>query len=110
MQKRFEDNVARVVEAVKEREQRAQVEKTARRKMQDARGEAREELNVAVVQTISESQADLGLQAGSRETFRADQLHIGARIRLRGFTRPVVLRRGGSSSAGIAARALRMEE
>ena len=62
MQKRFEENVASVVEAVKERELRAQLEKTARRKMQDARGEAKEELNAAVVQTISESQQDLGLR------------------------------------------------
>src|SRR2546423_15288732 len=60
MQKRFDENVARVVEAVRERGLRTQVEKTARRKMQDVRGEAREELNAAVVQTISESQADLG--------------------------------------------------
>src|SRR5881398_2407281 len=63
MQKRFDENVSRVVEAVKERELRAQMEKTARRKMQDARAEAREELNTAVVQTISESQADLGIHA-----------------------------------------------
>src|SRR5436190_23680 len=33
MQKRFDENVSRVVEAVKERELRAQMEKTARRKM-----------------------------------------------------------------------------
>src|SRR5580765_4738544 len=59
MQKRFDENVARVIEAVKERELRGQMEKTARRKMQDVRGEARDELNAAVVQTISDSQADL---------------------------------------------------
>src|SRR4029077_11323804 len=67
MQKRFDENVARVLEAVKERELRAQLEKTSRRKMQDARSEAREELNVAVVQAISESQADLGVQAASMQ-------------------------------------------
>src|SRR5438132_842920 len=60
MQKRFEDNVSRVVEAVKERELRGQIEKTARRKMGELRSGAREELNAAVVQTISESQEDLG--------------------------------------------------
>src|SRR5438067_3993633 len=43
MQKRFDENVSRVVEAVKERELRAQMEKTTRRKMQDVRGEALEE-------------------------------------------------------------------
>src|SRR6266571_4071988 len=63
MQKRFEENVARVVEAVKERELRGQAEKSARRKMQDARSGAREELNAAVVQTISDSQADLGVHS-----------------------------------------------
>jgi len=38
MQKRFDENVARVVEAVKERELRAQLEKTSRRKMQTRAG------------------------------------------------------------------------
>src|SRR5215831_18457807 len=60
MQKHLDENVARVVEAVKERELRTQLEKSTRRKMQDVRSDAREELNSAVVQTISESQADLG--------------------------------------------------
>src|SRR3989442_7111359 len=64
MQKRFEENVARVVEAVKERELRGQAEKSARRKMGEARSGAREELNAAVVQTISESQEDLGVTTG----------------------------------------------
>src|SRR5205085_7908026 len=59
MQKRFDENVARVVEAVKERELRAQLEKSSRRKMQDVRSVAREELNAALVETISDSQADL---------------------------------------------------
>jgi len=45
MQKRFEENVAGVVAAVKDRELRAQMEKTARRKLQDVRwrGEGRAE-------------------------------------------------------------------
>src|SRR5258705_9760615 len=60
MQKRFEENVARVVETVKERELRGQIAKTSRRKLGEVRSGAREELNAAVVQTISESQPDLG--------------------------------------------------
>ena len=47
MQKRFDENVARVIEAVKERELRASLEKTAKRKGQEIRSEAREELNAA---------------------------------------------------------------
>jgi DNA mismatch repair protein MutS2 len=109
MQKRFDENVARVVEAVKERELRIQVEKTARRKMQDARGEAREELNAAVVQTISESQADLGVNPASMEGVRAEQLQPGAKIRVRGFSKPVVFRRADGSSAEIEAGPLRMK-
>jgi DNA mismatch repair protein MutS2 len=109
MQKRFDENVARVLEAVKERELRAQMEKTARRKMQGVRGEAREELNAAVVQTISESQADLGVHAASMAAVSADRLQPGAKIRVRGFSKPVVLRRIEGSSAEIEAGPLRMK-
>ncbi len=55
-----------VVEAVKERELRAQLEKSTRRKIQDVRGEAREELNAASCRPLSESQADLGVVVASR--------------------------------------------
>src|SRR6202166_394143 len=88
MQKRFDENVARVVEAVKDRQLRGQIEKSSRRKLQDARGEAREELNAAVVQTLSDAQADLGTSAHS-ETIRPETLQSGQRIRVRGFNKPV---------------------
>jgi len=109
MQKRFDENVARVVEAVKERELRGSVEKFARRKAQDVRGEARDELNTAVVQTISESQQDLGAPAAGNESVTAAQLQLGARVRVRGFSKPVVLRRIDGSSAEIEAGPLRMK-
>jgi DNA mismatch repair protein MutS2 len=109
MQKRFDENVACVVAAVKERELRAQMEKSARRKMQDVRSEARDELNAAVVQTISDSQADLGVHPASRGAVSADLLQPGAKIRVRGFSKPVVLRRIDGSSAEIEAGPLRMK-
>jgi DNA mismatch repair protein MutS2 len=109
MQKRFDENVARVVEAVKERELRAQMEKSVRRKVQDVRVEARDELNAAVVQTLSESQADLGVSAESTAPVSADRLQPGTRIRVRGFNKPVVLRRLDGSSAEIEAGPLRMK-
>jgi DNA mismatch repair protein MutS2 len=109
MQKRFDENVSRVIEAVKERELRASLEKTARRKGQDIRGEAREELNSAVVQTISESQADLGVRASATEPVSAERLQPGARIRVRGFSKPVIFRRLDGSSAEIEAGPLRMK-
>jgi len=108
MQKRFDENVARVVEAVKERELRGQMEKSARRKMQDVRSEAREELNAAVVQTLSDSQADLGISA-QMESVGAERLQPGARIRVRGFNKSVIFRRLDGSSAEIEAGPLRMK-
>lgn len=109
MQKRFDENVARVLEAVKERELRASLEKTTRRKMQDARSEAREELNAAVVQTISDSQSDLGSRAASSETVNPEMLQAGTRVRVRGFNKPVVFRRLDGSSAEIEAGPLRIK-
>jgi DNA mismatch repair protein MutS2 len=108
MQKRFDENVASVVEAIKERELRGQIEKSARRKSQDVRAEAREELNTAVVQTLSESQADLGFPAQMKGV-SADHLQAGARIRVRGFNKPVIFRRLDGSSAEIEAGPLRMK-
>jgi DNA mismatch repair protein MutS2 len=109
MQKRFEHNVTGIVQAVKDRELRAQLEKTARRKMQDARGGAKEELNAAVVQTISESQQDLGVKADAFEKVNAEQLEPGVRIRVQGFNRPVILRHVDGPSAEIEAGPLRMK-
>lgn len=109
MQKRFEENVARVVEAVKDRELRAQLEKTSRRKFQDVRAEAKEDLNAAVVQTIADSQADLGRQMAPTQSIRADSLQPGARVRVRGFSKPVILRRVDGANAEIEAGPLRMK-
>lgn len=109
MQKRFEENVARLLEAVKERELRAQVEKTARRKFGEVRSEAREELNAAVVQTISDSQTDLGVGTSSAGRVDAEALQPGAKIRVRGFSKPVILRRIEGRNAEIEAGPLRMK-
>ncbi len=108
MQKRFEQDVARAVEAVKERELRAQMEKQARRKMTAARSEAREEMNVAVVQTLSESQADLGT-AAAVVPVQPERLVPGTRIRVRGIPQAVILRRKDDSTAEIEAGPLRMK-
>src|SRR3989440_8634945 len=109
MHRRFDENVARVVGAVKERGLRAQLEKSTRRKMQDVRSTAREELNAAAVQTISESQADLGTHSPSLQAVSADRLQAGAKIRVRGFSKPVIFRRLDGSSAEIEAGPLRMK-
>ncbi len=110
MQKRFDENVAAVVEAVKDRELRGQLEKSSRRKLQEVRSEARDELNAAVVQTLSESQSDLGISSGDANSApSAASLQAGARIRVRGFSNPVILRRIEGSTAEIEAGPLRMK-
>jgi DNA mismatch repair protein MutS2 len=109
MQKRFEENVLRIVEAVKERELRAQIEKTSRRKLGEVRSSAREELNRAVVQTISESQGDLGVASNAAGPISPDLLQPGARIRVRGFSKPAILRRLDGRNAEIEAGPLRMK-
>ena len=108
IQKRFDENVVRVVEAVKERELRASLEKTSRRKMQDVLSEAREEMNAAVVQTLADSQSDLGIRSNIVESISADRLQPGARIRVRGFSKPAIFRRLDGTSAEIEAGPLRM--
>ena len=109
MQKRFDENVAAVVEAVKDRELRAQLEKSSRRKLQDVRSEARDELNAALVQTLSDSQSDLGVSAAAPGAPNAASLQPGAKIRVRGFSKPVVLRRIDGNTAEIEAGPLRMK-
>jgi DNA mismatch repair protein MutS2 len=109
MHKRFEENVAGVVAAVKDRELRAQVEKTSRRKLQDVRGTAKEELNAAVVETISESQQDLGIRRETLDKVSAESLQPGVRVRVRGFSKPVILRRVEGAMAEIEAGPLRMK-
>ncbi len=109
MQKRFEENVASVVEAVKDRELRKQLEKTAGRKLRDVRGEAKDELNAAVVQAISESQQDLGLKTETSDTIDFSKLQSGSKLRVRGFNKPVIFRRLDGSSVEIEAGPLRMK-
>ncbi len=109
LQKRYEEKVAAIVEAVKDRELRKQLEKTSGRKLRDVRVEAKDELNAAVVQTISESQKDLGLKAEISDAVSAGKLQPGTKIRVRGFSKPVIFRRLDGSSAEIEAGPLRMK-
>jgi len=109
MQRRFEQNVASVVEAVKDRELRAQLEKTSRRKLQEVRSGAKEDLNAAIVQTISESQSDLGVTQSEFQPIAAETLQAGARIHVRGFTKPLIFRRIDGNSAEVEAGPLRMK-
>jgi len=108
----YERQMTRAIEAVKDRELRGQIEKQSRRKLLEARGEARSEADAAVVAHLSESQADLGVALGTGDTARPpspEELVAGVRVRVRGLPSPVLLRRRDGMSAEIEAGPLRMK-
>jgi DNA mismatch repair protein MutS2 len=106
---KHEKELARAVEAVKERDVRGQLEKPTYRKVVKARGEAREEADAATVAYLSESQADLGTAAVAPKPIAQSDLVPGVRVRVRGIPTPVTLRRRDESSAEIEAGPLRMK-
>jgi DNA mismatch repair protein MutS2 len=104
-----ERQVARAIEALKDRELRGQLEKQSRRKLTQARGEARSEADAAVVAHLSESQADLGIAADKARPPSLEELVPGVRVRVRGLPSAVLLRRRDATSAEIEAGPLRMK-
>ena len=104
-----ERQMARAIEAVKDRELRAQLEKQSRRKLSQARAEARSEADAAVVAHLSESQADLGIAADTARPPSPEELVAGIRVRVRGLPSAVLLRRRDGASAEIEAGPLRMK-
>ena len=104
-----EREVSRILEAVQDRELRAQLEKQTRRNMGKARSEMRDEVDAAVVAQLSESQPDLGVVPETLRPPAPGELVPGARLRVRGFSAPVVLLRCDASSAEVQAGPLRMK-
>jgi DNA mismatch repair protein MutS2 len=116
LEKRFADalaehekEIARVLESVKERELRTQLEKQSRRKLAEARSEARGEADAAVVAHLSESQGDLGVGEAPQRPLRPEDIVPGIRVRVRGFSAPVTVRRCDNSVAEVEAGPLRMK-
>jgi DNA mismatch repair protein MutS2 len=108
----YEREIKKLVGEVKDRQLRAQLEKQTGRKISKARADAREETDAAVVQTLSESQQDLGL---SREEVpqpvSPELLVAGAKLQVRGFKQPVILRQHDPArgTADVTAGPLRMK-
>jgi DNA mismatch repair protein MutS2 len=107
---KHEKEAARAIEAVKERELRAQLEKQTHKKIVKARGDAREEVNAATVAHLADSQADLGLAAPQpAKPVAHGDLVLGARVRVRGLPTPATIRRLDNQSAEVEAGPLRMK-
>jgi len=107
--KRYEAQMARALEDIRDRELRAQVEKGARRQSQKARSEAREDADSAVVSHLADAQQDLGVTPSGPQPVAADLLVPGARIRVRGLPQPVILRQLDDRGAQVEAGPLRMK-
>jgi DNA mismatch repair protein MutS2 len=107
---KHEKEAARAIDAIKERELRAQLEKQTQRKLVKARGDARAEADAATVAHLAESQADLGISPSqAAKPVALAELIPGARVRVRGLPTPVTLRRRDDSSAEVEAGPLRMK-
>ena len=107
---KHEKETARVIDAIKERELRAQLEKQTQRKLVKARGEARSDADAATVAHLADSQADLGItSAEAAKPVAQSELVPGVRVRVRGLPSPVMLRRRDDSSAEVEAGPLRMK-
>jgi DNA mismatch repair protein MutS2 len=108
--KQHEAALAQALEAIKNRELQSQLTKQAQRSATKARTEARAEANDAVVQTLSESQQDLGAAVAPIEKpVQLESLVPGAKLRVRGFPSPVILRRIDGRGAEVEAGPLRMK-
>ncbi|MGA8869832.1 MAG: Smr/MutS family protein [Candidatus Acidiferrales bacterium] len=109
-QKRLEAEVARVVEDVKDRALRAQLEKQTGRRMGKFESDARAEADAAVVETLASSQADLGVAiAAPQAPVAPELLSAGQRIAVKGFKQPVVFQRHDGRMAEVQAGPLRMK-
>jgi DNA mismatch repair protein MutS2 len=106
---RHEQEMARALAAICERERRAQIEKESRRRSVEARSEARDAVDAAVVAHLSESQTDLGETVAAARPPSDAELVPGVKVRVRGFFAAVTLRRRDETSAEIEAGPLRMK-
>jgi DNA mismatch repair protein MutS2 len=109
LQKRLEADVARLAAEIRDRAQRAQLEKQAARRLGKLALQARSEADVAVVETLAASQPDLGvaLEAPGRPV-QPELLSAGQRVVVKGYKQPVIFRRHDGRTAEVEAGMLRM--
>jgi DNA mismatch repair protein MutS2 len=107
---KLESEVTRLTADISDRKERARVDKLASRRMGGLREAAREDTNAAVVQQLAASQEDLGIYGETALVPPvAELLEEGARVRVRGFAKPMLLRRKDARMAEVEAGMLRMK-
>src|ERR1700683_2386394 len=107
--KRLESEMARVPLEIQDRALRAQLEKQSGKRISKIASEARAEADAAVVDTLSSSQADLGVGTEiPPKPVSPEQLTAGLRIIVKGFKQPLIFRRLDGTKAEVEAGILRM--
>jgi len=107
--RRLESEMARVTAGIHDRALRAQLEKQSGKRISKIASEARAEADAAVIDTLSSSQADLGVGVEAPPApVAAEQLTAGLRIIVKGFKQPLIFRRLDGSKAEVEAGILRM--
>jgi len=110
LQKRLEGEAARVAADIRDRAVRTQIEKQTGRRMGKIVSDARAEADAAVVETLTASQADLGIAAEDRgKPVAPEKLAEGQRVVVKGFKQPMIFRRHDGRVAEVEAGALRMK-
>lgn len=110
VQKQLEGEIARLAGEIKDAALRAQLEKQTGRKLRKLASDARAETDAAVVEILAASQSDLGASTSpSAAPVAPELLSPGARLRVKGFRQPVVLRGHDGAKAEIQAGPLRMK-
>ncbi len=108
-QKRLEAEVARLTDEIRERSVRAQIEKQAGKRLGSIRADARADKDAAIVEALSASQADLGVnEPPAPNPLDASTLQSGQKIVVKGFKQPVIFRRHDGRTADVEAGPLRM--
>jgi DNA mismatch repair protein MutS2 len=109
-QKRLETQVAQLTADIKDRSLRAQIEKQGARRMAKIGSAARAETDAAVVQTLSESQGDLGVHAQAPgKPVEPEALSAGQHVVVKGWKQPLIFRRHDGNSAEVEAGPMRVK-
>jgi DNA mismatch repair protein MutS2 len=109
-QKQLEADVARLAADIKDGTLRAQLEKQSGRRIRKITTEAHAQIDAAIIETLAESQPDLGVRAEAPgRPVAPEQLSAGQRVVVKGFKRPVIFRRRDERMAELDAGPLRMK-
>jgi DNA mismatch repair protein MutS2 len=107
--KRLESEMAHVRSEIHDRALRAQLEKQSGKRMSKIASQARAEADAAVIDTLSSSQADLGVGTEAAPVpVSPEELTAGMRMIVKGFKQPLIFRRLDGTKAEVEAGVLRM--